>query len=215
MDCIFAFINGKSGLIRMNDPILEQLETGLSQALAQLRENERWSATIALEALLTFIDAVPGWERRKLGLPVWTLLAALKDLDNGRVVPMLLANPDVHNRKPETVTRKVVKAWVVFLVDVLRRSGLSVMEACRIVAHELERNSIPVGGKLGTPPWKTVSGWRGRMTKLPQDDQSREVYENLRPAIDRMSFRSPEDAKQFVAGQLQELIAPLGKTAVE
>ena len=44
----------------MNDPILEQLETGLSHALAQLRENERWSATTALETVLTFIDAVPG-----------------------------------------------------------------------------------------------------------------------------------------------------------
>ena len=199
----------------MNDPILEQLETGLSQALAQLGENERWSATTALEALLAFIDAVPGWERCKLGLPVWTLLAALKDLDNGRVVPMLLANSDVRNRKPDAGSRKVVKAWAVLLVDILRRSGLSVMEACRIVAHELERNAVPVGGKPGTPPWKTVSGWRDRMTKLRRDDQSREVYENLRPEIDRLRFRSPEDAKQFVAGQLQELVAPLGKTALE
>jgi hypothetical protein len=194
---------------------VEKLGSGLSQALAQLGEDSRRAAMTALEAFLTFIDSVPEWERRNYEVSIWTLWAALKDLDDGRVVPMLSPNPTVHNRKPDPSMRKVVKAWAVIGVDILCEAGLSVTEACRIVAHKLETLSISLGGRVGTPSWKTVNGWRDRMTKLPPNDQAREVLDGLRPEIHRLKFSSPEEAKLFVAGQLRELIRTLGKTALE
>jgi hypothetical protein len=134
-------------------------EAGLSRALGQLSENSRLAAITALEAILTFIDSVPEWERQNFESPIWALLAALDDLNHGRVHPMLAPNPNVHNRKPDSAVRKIAKSHAVICVDVLRRSGVSVTEACRVVAQELQQHNFPLGGKLGSLPWKTVNGW--------------------------------------------------------
>ena len=205
----------KTGRIDLPEPNLGQLEAGLSRALAQSSESGRGAAMTALEAILVFIDSVPEWERRNFELPIWALLAALKDLNDGRVVPMLAPNPKVRNRKPDPSMRKILKAYAVSFVDILRRSGLSVTEACRFVAHELKQRNIPLGGRVGSPPWKTVNGWRNGLTKLHINDQTRETVVGLRRELPRLRSFSPEDAKKFVVGQLREIMQTLGKTALE
>jgi hypothetical protein len=120
----------KTGGIDPRDPNLEQLEAGLSRALAQSSESSRGAAMTALDAILRFIDSVPDWDRRNFETPIWALLAALKDLDDGRVVPMLAPNPKVRNRKPDPSVRKVVKGHAVICVDILRRSKWKGRTSC-------------------------------------------------------------------------------------
>jgi uncharacterized protein YoaH (UPF0181 family) len=111
--------------------------------------------------------------------------------------------------------RKVVKAFAVICVDILCKEGLSVTEACRFVARKLEALNISLGGRIDTPSWKTVNDWRHRMTKLSPNDQAREVVDGLRQGIHPLKFASQAEAREFVAGQLRELIDPLGKSALE
>lgn len=54
---------------------LAELEGGLSLALAQVTEDSRHAAMTALEAVLSFIDSIPEWERRDFEAPLWALLA--------------------------------------------------------------------------------------------------------------------------------------------
>ena len=194
---------------------LELLESGLSQALVELGDNSRQAAVTVLETFLKFIDTVPEWNQKNLHVPIWTFLAALKDLDNGRVGSMLSPNPTVHNRKPDALVRQVIRAYAVACVNILVRLGFSVTEACRIVAQQLKRQNIAIGNRVGTPPWKTVNGWRNRRSKLSPNDTFREILDGLEPKIGRLRFLSREEAKEFVAGQLRELIQNLGKTALE
>jgi len=117
---------------------------------------------MAVNAVLEFVVSVPGWERRDLGGPLWRLLTVLKDLDFGSVGSMLAPNPAVRNRKPDAGMRKIVKAYALFFVDVLCRSGWSVTEGCAIVAKSLQENGIRLGGRIDGPSWKSVKGWRDR-----------------------------------------------------
>jgi hypothetical protein len=194
---------------------LAELEGGLSLALAQVTEDSRHAAMTALEAVLSFIDSIPEWERRDFEAPLWTLLCALDDLDYGRVHPMLSPNPAVHNRKPDSNVRKVAKGHAVICVDVLRRSGLSVTEACRFVAQTLQHHDFRLGGELGSPPWKIVNGWRNRLTKLPINDRMRQVVNDLRAETLRLRPLSPEEAKEFTAGQMHAVMQKMGKSALE
>jgi hypothetical protein len=194
---------------------LEKLESGLREALTQFRTDQRRSVVTALEAILDFIDSVPEWERAQLGMPLWALLAALKDLDSGRAVSMLSPDPNVRNRKPDSSLRKNVKAWAVICVDILIGACLSVMEACRFVAHRLDVLNVPVGGRTDTPSWKTVKGWRNGVTKLPPNDPAREVIDGLRKEIHALKFTSTDKAKEWAAGQLHVLIDRLGRSGLE
>jgi DNA methylase len=148
--------------------LLEGLELGLTEALGLLAQNERNAAMMAVNAVLQFVVSIPGWERRNLGGPLWQLLTALNDLDSGRVGSMLAPNPAVRNRKPDAGMRKIVKAYALFFIDVLCRSEWSVIEGCTIVAQSLQENGISLGGRIDSPSWKSVKGWRDRFTKLAE-----------------------------------------------
>jgi hypothetical protein len=60
-----------------------------------------------------------------------------------------------------------------------------------------------------------VNEWRNRRSKLRANAPFREVLDGLEPEICRLRFFSPEEATQFVAGQLREVIQKLGITALE
>jgi hypothetical protein len=160
--------------------LLEKLELGLTTALRLVAQSERQAAIAAINALLEFIVSIPGWERRDLGGPLWQLLTALNDLEFGRVGSLLSPNPAVRNRKPDAGMRKILKAYALFCVDVLCRSGWSRTEGCGIVARSLQENGFPLGGRNSSPPWKSVKGWRDRFTKLAEGDQTRATFEGLR-----------------------------------
>jgi hypothetical protein len=195
--------------------LLERLELGLTEALGPLGQSERNAAMMAVNAVLEFVASVPGWERRDLGGPLWQLLTALKDLDFGRVGSMLAPNPAVCNRKPDAGMRKIVKAYALFFVDVLCRSGWSVIEGCTIVAQSLQENGIRLGGRIDSPSWKSVKGWRDRFTKLAEHDQTRAIFEGLKPHIDPLGPFTKEEARDWVKGQMREVLSKMGSGAAE
>ena len=190
---------------------LERLELGLTKALAAVAESERQAAITAVDAVLEYIVSIPEWEGRDLGGPLWQLLTALKDLEFGRVGSMLAPNPAVRNRKPDAGIRKIVKAYALFCVDILRRSGWSVTDGCKIVANTLQANGFPLGGRTESPSWKSVNGWRDRFTKLAKDDQTRETFEGLKPHIDALRPFTREEARDWVKGQMREALSKMGR----
>jgi hypothetical protein len=195
--------------------LLERLELGLTEALRLVAQSERNAAMMAVNAVLEFVVSVPGWERRDLGGPLWQLLTALKDLEFGRVGSMLAPNPGVRNHKPDAGMRKIVKAYALFCVDVLCRSGWSVTDGCKIVANTLQENGFPLGGRTESPSWKSVKGWRDRFTKLAKDDQTRGTYEGLKLHIGSLRPLTKDEARTFVKGQLQEALPKIGRAAIE
>jgi hypothetical protein len=195
--------------------LLEGLELGLTEALGLLAQNERNAAMMAVNAVLEFVVSIPGWEGRNLGSPLWQLLTALKDLDSGRVGSMLAPNPAVRNRKPDAGMRKIVKAYALFFVDVLCRSEWSVIEGCTIVAQSLQENGISLGGRIDSPSWKSVKGWRDRFTKLAEHDQTRAIFEGLRPHLVSLPPFTKEEARDWVNGQMREVLSKMGSGATE
>jgi hypothetical protein len=194
-------------------PGFERLKSELLQAQAVVTADSREPVMMALRAMVDFIEAVPGWERLNLSSPIWTLLGALSDLDRGYVVSMLRPNPVVRNRKPDPTLRKVVKAYAAFGIDILRDSGLSTTEACRVVARVVH-GRISLGSRPTTLTWKLIKGWRYRMTKLPPTEQSRHLWEALRREAPEQPL-SPQHAKKFVTAKLQQVLAKLPKGALE
>ena len=195
--------------------LLERLELGLTEALGLVARSERDGAMMAVNAVLEFVASVPGWEGRDLGNPLWQLLTALKDLDFGRVGSMLAPNPAVRNRKPDAGMRKIVKAYALLCVDILCRSGWSVKDGCKIVANTLQANGFPLGGRTESPSWKSVNGWRDRFTKLAKDDQTRTTFEGLKPHIDLLGRFTKEEARDWVKGQIWEVLSKMGSGASE
>jgi hypothetical protein len=194
-------------------PGLERLKSELLRAQAAT-EDSREPVMVALRAMVDFVEAVPGWERLNLSSPVWTLLGALSDLDRGYVVSMLKPNPAVRNRKPDPTLRKVIKAYAAFGVDILRYSGLSTTDACRVVARELVRSRIFPDSRSITLTSKLIKGWRYRMTKLPPADQSRHLWEALRREVPEQPL-SPRHAEKSVTAKLRQVLAKLPKGALE
>jgi hypothetical protein len=195
--------------------LLERLELGLTQALGLVPQSERNAAMMAVDAVLEFVSSIPGWERRNLGGPLWQLLTALNDLEAGRVGSMLAPNPAVRNRKPDAGMRKIVKAYALFFVDVLCRSGWSVIEGCTIVAKSLQENGIRLGGRIDSPSWKSVKGWRDRFTKLAEDDQTRATFEGLKPSLVSLPPFTKEEARDWVKGQMGAVLPDMGSGALE
>lgn len=195
--------------------LLEKLELGLTEALRLAAQSERTAAIMGVDAVLEFVVSVPGWECRGLAGPLWQLLTALNDLEFGRVASLLAPNPGVRNRKPDAGMRKIVKAYALFCLDVLCRSGWSVTDGCKIVANTLRENGVPLGGRINSPSWKSVKGWRDRFTKLAKDDQTRGTFEGLKPHIDSLPPLTKDEARTFVKGQLQEVLSKMGTAAME
>jgi hypothetical protein len=194
---------------------LEQLELGLTNALALTAQSERRAAIAAVDALLEFVVSIPGWERRELGGPLFQLLTALNDLESGRAGSMLAPNPAVRNRKPDAGMRKIVKAYALFCVDVLCQSGSSLTDACGVVAKSLQENRFPLGGRAESAPWKSVKGWRDRFTKLAKDDQTRATFEGLRPNLVSLAPLTREEARRFVKDRMREVLPRMGSGAAE
>jgi hypothetical protein len=193
---------------------VQQLAAGLRAANAELKSDSRGAAITALHAVMDFIHSVPALINQNLGTSLWALLAALQDLNHGRVVAMV-APAKVASRKREASIRKVGKAYALFCVDILISAGSNVPEACCFVAKELKRAGIVVGGRQTTPHWKSIKSWRDRISKLPSTDQERHTLEGLRKAVPPLKFDSLDAAKKFVAGQLRELLPKMGQPALE
>lgn len=182
---------------------LSKLKRELRQANKELEQDSRAAAISSVGAVLEFVRSLPGSKGDELTSTLFALLGALADLNDGRAVPMLMAST-INHRRPDARPRKIVKAFTCYTIEELLNSANLKMEAaCRLVAKELELAKVPIGSRNSSAPWKTVKGWRDRMSKLPGDDQQRHLYNVLKEVLTLRSFKSPADAQQALIENLR------------
>jgi hypothetical protein len=177
--------------------VFEEYERGLKAAQAEMATDNRGGAITALQTVIQLTNAIPRWESQSLSLPLTALLAALHDLDSGRVVPMLEPKKGVDNRKPDAGFRKVARAVASFCIDQLIAAGMEVDDACKFVAPLLRKGGMPIGGRVDSPAWRTVRGWRYDVTKRRGDDQERNALAAFRAEC-AIPERTPLDQAQML-----------------
>lgn len=161
---------------------LQTLKGKLRSAQAEFQTDCRGAAITALQGVIDFINKIPAFESNKLSLPLTALMAALHDLDTGRVGKIVRPKkaPELRNRPRDASFRNVVKAYSIFAVDELHGHGMPVDHACKYVTAELERAGVPIGGRSNTPSWKTVRTWRNDVSRRRADDQLRNTLDALK-----------------------------------
>src|SRR5207253_4357812 len=117
---------------------LDRLEHSLREANRTLQEDSRDAVIMSIRALIDFVHSMPRKKEGDIADTLFALLTALADLNDGRTVPMLAPARGINNRKPEARARKILKAYVCFTIDELMRADLSVEQASRLLAGELE-----------------------------------------------------------------------------
>ena len=68
-----------------------------------------------------------------------------------------------------------------------------------------------------TTAWATdvLKGWRDRFTKLAEDDQTRATFEGLKPSLLSLPPFTKEEARDWVKGQMREVLSKMGSGAAE
>jgi hypothetical protein len=206
--------------VKKNQPLegqanLRLLEVGLKQANKELIHNSREGVITAVTAVFRFVSSIPEFDDQHLGTPLWTLVVALKDLDRGRVAQWLKQSPGVKSRVVDSWMRKMIKANAIATVDMLSRSGMKQETACRLVAKELEDASFRIGGRRGTPSWKTVKSWRDRISRLPQTDEMSSLVKQIRDQVPWDELNSGANGKAYAVKKLRQLMNGLGSAALE
>src|SRR5262249_24087718 len=119
---------------RQDGDALAQLEAGLREAIKHHGVDDRTSAGLALGALLDFLYSQPHLIAENLHRPLYDLLAALEDLDQGRVAPML--HPvQFGNRPPAGTLFRQAIGFAVFAMEQLTVQGDSKTAASRKVSQ--------------------------------------------------------------------------------
>jgi hypothetical protein len=184
----------------------EEYECGLKAARAEMATDSRGGAMTALQTVIQLTNAIPRWESQSLSLPLTALLAALRDLDSGRVLPMLEPKKGVDNRKPDAGFRKVQRAVASFCIDQLIAAGMNVEEASKFVAALLQKGRMPIGGRIDSPAWRTVSGWRYDAKKRRPDDQEANALAALRAECAVPEGTNVDQAKSLIEQNLASFL---------
>lgn len=191
---------------------LQSLEATLKDAKDEMQSDCRGAAITSLQGVVEFINSIPRFESQNLSLPVTALMAALHDLNVGRVGAMVTPTAGFDNRKPEASFRKVIKAYAIFCIDLLKGAGMTIDEACKFVASELKEAHVPIGGRSSTRPWKTVKNWRYDVTRPGSGDRERPL-QALRAECEFPKDLPLDQLKKRLA-QLLRLILPQAQRAL-
>jgi hypothetical protein len=194
-------------------PPLGQLEADLKEAVVLMDSNSRKAAGLAVKACLEFVYAHPHLTAQSLSRPLFDLLAALNDLDQG-IRSAMLEPALFGNRPPERAVRQQAKAYACFCVDQLKGIGVDVASACKAASRVWEQCHCSFGGRAGTPPWKTIKDWRYRTSKLRGDNTQRVVLETVRREAAQGMAAGPW-SKDEILDQLDRNLRSLGKSALE
>ena len=154
----------------------------LAKVLKDIEDNPRTAPGInpalypcfeALKATLDFLDRLQPFrgEGRGLGLtrPLWDLLAALSDLDEGVTHPMLQAVETGH--RGSSMQYQALTAWAAIAMDALMKTGTASdeaarrIEASRRVAAELSAIRTSSGNRRNSITDTTVRSWRSDLNR--------------------------------------------------
>jgi hypothetical protein len=186
----------------------QDLERKLGHAARMAPKSERDASIEALHAVIEFISDIPRLESLALAQPLVRLCSALNDLNNGQQVAFL--KPAVFkNRPPDPGQWNVVKASAIFAVEcfIAAKPKVALDDACRKVATILEACPIPRKGRLTTPYWKTIRGWRADASRRRDSDQLNDTLKGLRKAFQYPADVHPSEIENDLAMRLRGMVA--------
>jgi hypothetical protein len=184
---------------------LAHLEASLRDALRHRGIDDRKAAGDALRAVLEFIYTQPRLTRQGCHYPLFDLLAALDDLNQGRIAPMLHAK-FFGNRPPEGARFQQAKAFALFAIEQLVDQGETKTSACQKVA-EVWNRAVPDYSRSA----ETIRSWNTRLSRLPSDAYVRVALTALRQAGEADPRVRDADILATLSGVLRDTTAALGK----
>jgi hypothetical protein len=167
-------------------------ERGLKDARSEMSTNGLGGAITALQSAIEFANSMDRWRAESLSFPLTALLAALHDLDSGRVSPMVQPKPGVNNRRPAASWRRVQRAVAIFCIEQLVSLGMSHEQSAKFVAVILKKGGMPIGGRSNTPDWRTVGNWRYDASRGNVNNQEASVLAAFR-AEHKIADGTPKD----------------------
>ena len=192
---------------------LKSRTAALNLLLARLREGQRQfiggddggraGAVHSLNGLIEFILNFEEPSNEYLGVPLVALSSALTDLDDGIVSPMLETTRGL-GRPSESSRRKGLRAIAVFILDLLRDTGLKQKEAAKQVADELNHCRVqPLGGGSKKFTATTVLNWRKSLSTDRGKGSAAEFYKEMKDLKDLVVVNS-EVPREVVRADLLE-----------
>jgi hypothetical protein len=119
---------------------LSRFESRLIQArqlYGDAHRSGREGAALALSAAAEFIFSIPAWRDAGFAAPYTKIAAALHDLDEGSVDPILQSSPRRDGRPPLARARAALNGYAAATMEMLVRGGFTEENAARTVAHHL------------------------------------------------------------------------------
>lgn len=136
----------------------------------------RFGVCAALHAAIELLKAV-GATSGQLK-PLNRLVAALDDLDHGKV-PDLLAAKKVSNRPPNSYLRELLKAYAVAALDLFMAGGMSEKDGSALVARRLRSHGYVITQKVDADHANVVRNWRKSIDSNPARDRRDHILNSL------------------------------------
>ncbi len=117
--------------------------------------------TLSLQALVQFIDRIDQAEQKRLTDPLWSLLAALGDLEQGTQSPMLTV---VTRTKRYSTEYQMLTAKAAAVMDLMVAEGVKRDEAAKRTAAALRQAGYRFSTRSNARvDWRVVADWRDRL----------------------------------------------------
>ncbi len=170
---------------------LEKLCDELREAVEAFAEDERVSAGKSLAAINDYLVdmGVPA----DLSAPLFALLAALQDLENGKQ-PEMLKKVKVSHGPPTAITLQLEKAQAAAAMQLLKDAGDAKPAAARAVTRALEKNGV-----RGVT-WEQVARWRDELKARPKDDLAASAFHAWTQDYKTNGRNPRDDAEALLTG---------------
>ena len=163
----------------------------LREAAKVYAGNNRLGAGKSLGAVINYFDemGLP----QDLGAPLFALLAALNDLENGKQPDMLKASSPPH-RPPDEIVPQLVMAQAAAAMQLLTDAGDSNEVAARAVAR-----ADKWGGE-NHPAWTEIVGWREKLMGAPGGDLAKAAFAAMSNDYKVLGRDPRHDAEALLTG---------------
>jgi hypothetical protein len=194
--------------------VVEEAQT-LIKTVAELGRNFRPGDRVAvlqlLAALHRFLQLAGPPSSLECYRPIFDLMAALEDLECGKVSPLVQPR-EIRVRPREPRRTRICKAMAAGLVDVLMATGASEQEALRDVADTLYQYGFPFPGRIEAANRRkiTLDGWRRRVRENRTGRADVEVYRFTRSDNAPRAGELPEHARRRALFTLAGMLEGLG-----
>lgn len=145
-----------------------RLLDGLAQARAILHDSpeswgfrqRQWSSLLAIWEVVDFLNRHRVVQVTKLDAPLWDIIAALKDTNEGLTHDLL--TPAARGKPGKSTERQTIESIAILAMEELMEAGFKRKEAASRVANAIAKGSPSVRPRHGASLKDTVAGWRDR-----------------------------------------------------